>query len=91
VKVQVKMKCDPHQWSDPFLYGKGDECMICGTDRKESEQLDREIVKRAMKWRAEAEARERANTIPKFKPLAEIEERISKSYEAEMEHYEFGT
>lgn len=52
---------------------------------------DREIMKRVIKWRNEAEARERANTVPKFKPLAEIEERISKSYEAEMEHYEFGS
>lgn len=43
---------------------------------KESEQLDREIVKRAMKWRAEAEARDRANRVPPFPKLAELEARV---------------
>lgn len=50
--------------------------MVCGMSEDEVKQLDREIVKRAMKWRAEAEARERANRLPPFQPLAELEAKV---------------
>lgn len=55
-----------------------------------SDISDREIMKRVIKWRNEAEAREKANAVPKFKPLAEVERGIKATDDYLMEHAETG-